>query len=189
MAAYDLYVDSDLGWSHCGCVTVDSNGTVELTDEEVAKLVNLIKEKGTSDVEELGLKHELPDIYEKLDKAHRDIARIAIIDHWLMEGYYENAYECDMDELMEHCTENHGFEFSYDEADYTDEDGNVDEDAIYDARFEAFTEWLEPFILNLDYKERRGFLEDQMGIELDYSDLEIPYTIEIPQAIVKMAEI
>ena len=77
--------------------------------------------------------------------------------------------------------------FAMDE--WADEDGNVDEDAIYDARFEAFTEWLEPFILNLDYKERRGFLEDQMGIELDYSDLEIPYTIEIPQAIVEMAEI
>ena len=91
MGTYDFDCSSFLGMSHCGSVTADGTGSVELTDDEVAALVALMKEKDSSDVEEIGLKEALPEIYEKLDAAAT----------WCDEHGYEPIF---MDELFEFNT-------------------------------------------------------------------------------------
>ena len=55
MALYSIENDTCLGISHSGAVNVESEGFVELSDEEVAKVVDLIRKEGTSDIEELRL--------------------------------------------------------------------------------------------------------------------------------------
>lgn len=55
MALYSIENDICLGISHSGAVNVESEGYVELSDEEVAKIVDLIRQKGTTDIEGLEL--------------------------------------------------------------------------------------------------------------------------------------
>ena len=55
MALYSIENDTCLGISHSGAVNVESEGYVELSDEEVAKIVDLIRQKGTTDIEGLEL--------------------------------------------------------------------------------------------------------------------------------------
>ena len=51
MALFEIDVECFLGISHCGCVTVENHGTVDLSDEDVNLLVALIRDKGTDNVE------------------------------------------------------------------------------------------------------------------------------------------
>lgn len=69
MALCDIETEQSLGMSHYGPVSAEGVGTVELADEEVQTLIQLIREKGTTDVEQLGIKEIHPEIYEKLRKA------------------------------------------------------------------------------------------------------------------------
>lgn len=56
MALYRIENDTCLGITHSGgAVNVESEGYVELSDEEVAKIVDLIRQKGTTDIDELEL--------------------------------------------------------------------------------------------------------------------------------------
>ena len=75
MALYRLENDTCLGITYSGgAVNVESEGYVELSDEEVAKIVDLIRQKGTTDIDELELEEKYPDIYEKLREAYHDMA-------------------------------------------------------------------------------------------------------------------
>lgn len=187
MAIYEIFCTSFLGMSHCGCVTAEGEGKVELTDEEVASLVNLIKEKGCSDVEGLGLEDALPEVYEKLDDACREAAFEGERDHWLWEGYSNGYYEYDTYGLMDYCESECGFSFEYDEEEYLDEDGELDEDVLDEAKLEAFEEWLDDYISGLDKEERNRFLVEQMNAEVDMDGVECDYEVVIPQAIIEIA--
>lgn len=188
MAKFDFDCVCNLGFSHCGSVDAYGNGSIELSVDEVTLLVDLIREMESTDVEELQLKEKYPDIYKKLDDAFRDAAREATINHWYMQGFYDGVYEYDIDELMDYCSENHDFVFEYDEEDYMDEDGEIDEDRIWDDQSEAFEEWLEIFLEGLDNSSRRKFLEEHLNAEVDLSDLELDYKVEIPDAIIGIAD-
>ena len=60
MALYSIENDTCLGISHSGAVNVESDGFVELSDEEVVRIVELIRKEGTSDIEGLRLKELYP---------------------------------------------------------------------------------------------------------------------------------
>lgn len=186
MAEFNFSCTIFLGFSHCGEVTADGKGTVELSDEEVAALVVLMREKGSTDVNELNLEEVYPEIYEKLDDAFRDAAWTATLDHWYTTGFYEGVYEYDVDVLMEYCEYNCSFVFEYDESDYLDDDGEVDEDAVWDAKYDAFMEWLEPYIENLNPEERIAFLQEHMNAEVELSEDELDYEVDIPEDIKNM---
>ena len=87
-------------------MNVESEGYVELSDEEVAKIVDLIRQKGTTDIEGLELEEKYPDIYEKLREAYHDMAYNAEELHWLWEGYDNGYFEYDTYDLMAYCEEN-----------------------------------------------------------------------------------
>ena len=143
--AFEIECEVCLGMSHCGAVYASSNGTIELSDAEVSKLVALIKEKGSSDIKELDLENIYPEIYEKLDDAYYRIAYKAEELHWLWYGYHEGVYEYDTDELLSYCESECGFVFDGDEEDFVDEDGDFDEEAYEEAKMEAFLDdWLIP---------------------------------------------
>lgn len=172
--------------SHCGSVGTEGSGTVELSDEEVKKIVDLIRETGTKDVEEMGLAEVHPEIFEKLDEAQSELAYNVEYNYWVWNGYESRYYECDMNDVMEYCIENHGFTFEYDENEYTDEDGSVDEDAIEDAQLEAFEEWLEDFIYGLDNDAAVDFIVNQLNLEIDCNGIPESYEVAIPVEILEM---
>lgn len=187
MPKFNLNFTHSLGWSHMGDVTEDAKGTVEFSDEELAALVALIKSKNSSDVGKLNLEEELPEVYNKLDDAIGEAVIEAERHHWLLSGFYEGAYEYDVYEVMEYCEENCGFEFSYDEDEYLDEDGELDEEALEDAKQEAFDEWLPDYIESLDIPERCAFIEEHLNGEVEV-DEEMECEIFIPHEIIKLAE-
>ena len=194
MALYSIESEQCLGMSHSGAVTVNGESAVELSDEEVDILVKLIKEKGTTDVEELDLENLYPDIYEKLDDAYRDMAYNAEEMHWLWEGYNNGYYEYDVYELMDYCEKNLGFSYEFkpeeyfdeDDLEYYKEDPESYEDEIEEAKSEAFSEWLDDYVSGLDDDEARDFFYEHMDADLNMDDVE--YTVEIPQAIINKAK-
>ena len=195
MALYSIESEQCLGMSHHGAVTVNGESAVELSDEEVDILVKLIKEKGTTDVEELDLENLYPDIYEKLDDAYRDMAYNAEELHWLWEGYNNGYFEYDSEELMNYCERELGFKFEYDEKDYylddpedleEGEEPDIDEDQIEEDKSDAFSEWLDDYVSGLDDNEARDFFYEHMDADLNMDDVE--YIVRIPQAIINKAK-
>ena len=194
MALYSIESEQCLGMSHHGAVTVNGESAVELSDEEVDILVKLIKENGTTDVEELDLENLYPDIYSKLDDAYRDMAYDAEEMHWLWEGYNNGYYEYDVYELMDYCEKNLGFSYEFkpeeyfdeDDLEYYKEDPESYEDEIEEAKSEAFSEWLDDYVSGLDDDEARDFFYEHMDADLNMDDVE--YTVEIPQAIINKAK-
>lgn len=194
MALYSIESEQCLGISHSGAVTVNGESAVELSDEEVDILVKLIKEKGTTDVEELDLEHLHPAIYNKLDEAYYDMAYKAEEIHWLWEGYYGSYFEYDEDKLMSYCEKNLGFSFEFkpedyfdkDELEYYNEDPESYEDEIHDVKYEAFSNWLDEYVKGLSDDEARDFFYNHMDADLEMDNVE--YTVEIPQAIINKAK-
>lgn len=166
MALYKIENDICLGWSHSGGVNIESEGFVELSEEEVMKIVELIRKTETSDIKKLRLKKLYPGIYEKLRKAYFEIAYNAQMLHWLWDGYHLEEYKYDKDELMSYCTENCGF----------------------DGEFDDFDSWLEYYLSELDDEEAIDFFLEHMNAELELDDDEIAYEVAIPEAVIKMAE-
>lgn len=187
MAQYNIWTECFLGMSHCGSVTADGSGMVYLTDKEVAKLVEMIRQCDSDDLEVLNLKDTCPEIYEKLEQAHRDAAYQAEYMHWLKEGYDEGYYGYDQDELMSYCEEECGFCFEEEPEDFMDEDGDFDEEAYEESKYDAFVEWLDDYIYSLDDEKFVDFLVNHMNAEVDMSSWSEDYTVSLPPAIIEMA--
>lgn len=182
---YQIKTEQFMGMSHCGEVVEDVCGTVDLEEDEVEALVELMRKHNTSDVTDMGLEEEYPDIYEKLDSACYDAAYDAEETHWLWEGYYNGYFDYDRDELREQCARDLGFKFEYNEQDYIDEDGDFDEEAFEEDREEAFGEWLSNYIAGLSNDEAKSFFWTYMnpGLDLDHVD----YQVIIPDKIIDLA--
>ena len=187
MAQYNIWTECFLGMSHCGSVTADGSGMVDLTDKEVEKLVEMIRQCDSDDLEVLNLKDTCPEIYEKLEQAHRDAAYQAEYMHWLREGYEDNVYEYDTYELMSYCEEECGFCFEEEPEDFMDEDGDIDEEAYEESKYDAFVEWLDDYIYSLDDEELVDFLVNHMNAEVDMSSWSEDCTVSLPPAIIEMA--
>lgn len=185
MALYDIETEQGLGISHCGSVSAEGVGTVELSDEEVQTLVQLIREKGTTDVEELGIKDSHSELYEKLREAYREVAYEAEELHWLWEGYANGCFEYDSQELLDYCKQNCGYEFQYDDEEYMDEDDELDEERLEEDEWDNFQEWLDDYVHGLSDSEAASFFYNHMNACLDLDDVE--YDVSIPQAIIDMA--
>lgn len=187
--AFDIESEACLGVSHCGTVYSSGSGTVELSDDEVSKLVALIKEKGTSDIKELDLENIYPEIFEKLDDAYFRIAYEAEELHWLWYGYHEGVYEYDADELLSYCENECGFVFDGNEEDFVDEVGDFDEESYEEAKMEAFLDdWLLPYIKSLDTSDQIDFLRDQMNASVEMDSNDVSYEVRIPEGIIELAK-
>jgi hypothetical protein len=194
MALYSIESEQSLGISHSGEVTVNGESAVELSDEEVDILVKLIKDKNSTDVEELDLENLYPAIYSKLDEAYYDMAYNAEEIHWLWEGYYNHYFEYDEDELMDYCEKNLGFSFEFKPEEYFNEDDLEDykespdsfEYEIYEEKNRVFSKWLDDYVNGLSDDEARRFFYDHMDANLDMDGVQ--YTVGIPQAIINKAK-
>ena len=194
MALYSIKSEQFLGLSHSGPVSVNGESAVELSDEEVDILVSLIREKNTTDVEELGLEQLYPDIYEKLREAYYQMAYDAEEMDWLWQGYKSSYFEYNTDDLMEYCEKNCGFIFKFkpeeyfdeDDLEYYHEDPDSYEDEIHEVKCEKFNEWLDEYVHNLSDDEARSFFYDHMNADLCLDN--ISYDVKIPGGVIKKAK-
>ena len=189
MAKFKIETEVFFGISHCGAVTENAEGFVELTEQDVNTLVELIKEQKTADIEELKLKKRYPEIYNKLFEAYREISSPVFILHWLWEGFYDpDCFEYDNEELKEYCRQNCGFVFDYDENDYL-ENGEINDICLKDDEDEVFNDWLITYLEGLEPDEAIDFFYDHLNAELDGSMDGSEFEVQIPPEIVEMAKI
>lgn len=212
MALYRIESTQISGMSHTGADTIQAEGTVRLTDEEVGILIRLIREKGTTDIQQLGLIETYPALYETLRCAYYDMTYIAVRNHRLWEGYDNGWFDYDEEELMEYCREYLGFHSASDRDDlnaYYDDDydcGNhnarfrgysdYSDDAEYDdfeydedydePENEAFESWLSDYIDSLPEQEAINFFIEHMNASVDI-DPAFDYSVAIPEDIIGMA--
>ena len=170
---------------HCfgGSVTDTGSAPLELGDEELKTLIDFINHSDTVDVEEMGLEEKLPNIYGKLDDAYSEAARLAEEDHWLEAGWH-NRDVFDPLDYLEFGEKELGYKFEYDESEFMDEDGKIDEDELEDAKMEDFPIWLTNYKDSLKGEERRKFM--RQFIEVD--PLGVEYEVKIPEEILDMCD-
>ena len=187
MATFTIECEQSLGYSHFGGdVTTHGESTVELTDEEVKTLVDLIREKNTTDVDKLELMEKHPDLYRKLDDAYRSMARRTEELYWLWDGYDNGYYEYDTEDLMDYCERECGYEYHPSDNVITDEeDEDYDEEALEEDKIETFSDWLYDYLSGLSDVDAIDFFYNHMDAEVDLDDVE--YKVCIPADIIKMA--
>ena len=194
MALYSIESEQCLGMSHSGAVTVNGESAVELSDEEVDILVKLIKEKGTTDVEELDLENLHPAIYKKLDEAYYRMTFKGEEIHKLTEAFFGGRLVFDFYKLMDYSEKNLGFDlfidpedfFSKEDLAYYKEKPKEYNEIIDEAKSEAFLDWLVDYVYDLTDDEARDFFYNHMDADLDACGLQ--YAVKIPQAIINKAK-
>lgn len=192
MGYYNIESVIFLGATHSGVIKRDGESVVELDDNAVSVLVDLIRQKGTTDVDALGVKESNPEIYDKLHDAYYRLAYTEVENQMLWEGYYRGDYEYDTDDLIGRCKQDCGFDFNfvYNEEEFLNDDGNVDVDMLEEARQEAeedaFAEWLDSYINSLPDDKATSFFYNYMNAGFEMDDLDV--VVQIPEAIISMAQ-
>ena len=194
MAKFKIECIQSLGMAHWGEVTAEGESIVELSDDEVKVLVDLIREKGSADVQELDLKKNQPALYEKLDKASHDMVYKAEEMHWLLNGLENGSYEYDIEEVMNYCEKNCGYEFVPTIKGKIPDGINPEIVATFleirkesvEYKIEDFREWLPNYLRSLNQVEARNFIYDHLNPNLEMDD--VSYEVGIPQTIIEMAK-
>ena len=70
-----------------------------------------------------------------------------------------------------------------------DEDGELAEEALEEAKQEAFDEWLPDYLESLDLPERSKFIQEQLNGEVDTTGIDAHHDVFIPDEIIKLAEL
>lgn len=181
---------------HCnGCGEyAEGEGMVNLTEEQVQQLVDLIKANGGStDVAAIGLGEKLPEVYAALDEAYREVALQANYAHWILEGF-ENGWieqpEGLMDQLIEEGVFESGLDLDELRSDLgLDEDEEIDEEDLEEARKDEFNTWLYNHTLLMSSEELVQFVEDYFGDAIfDWDPSEVEYEVKIPEEVVELSK-
>lgn len=191
---FEIECEQSLGWSHSGEVTAKGKSFVELTDEEVTVLVNLIREKRTTDVEMLELREKHPALYDKLDKAYYKMAYKAEELHWLIEGLEYDEFEYDDEKVIKYCEENCGYEFvpKIDDApdtispEYIAALLEMYKEDMNKKRWD-FRNWLPNYLRSINLEEACDFMYNHLNASIEMDDVD--YVVGIPQAIIDMAKV
>ena len=182
-----ITIDEDLclGYSHCGSVCANAYGEFEMADADVETLVALIREKGTTDINELGIEQSHPTIYDLLEKEIYKIYQIAVTAHFIREEI-NDYFEYD-DGVIDYCIQKYGFDpdEECEDEDYGDEEYE-DEEEEYEAKLHSrFVNWISFYAETLSDKELVDFNSDTVNIAVDfYAD---EFALEIPRQIIDLA--
>lgn len=182
-----ITIDEDLclGYSHCGSVCANAYGEFEMADADVETLVALIREKGTTDINELGIEQSHPTIYDLLEKEIYKIYQIAVTAHFIREEI-NDYFEYD-DGVIDYCIQKYGFDpdEECEDEDYGDEEYE-DEEEEYEAKLHSrFVNWISFYASTLSDKELVDFNSDTVNIAVDfYAD---EFALEIPRQIIDLA--
>ncbi len=131
--------DLCLGYSHSGSIWTHAHGEFEMADADVETIVALIREKKTTDIDELGIEQSHSAIYEQLNEEIDLMRYYSARGHSMREAIFnaECEWDVDIDELIDYCRQNCGFKDSYfDEEAYAKAQREKEED-FYD-RFWAW---------------------------------------------------
>ena len=189
MQSFDFSTEVCLGFHCSGCGEyVDAEGSFTLEDEDVNALVQLIRDhNGETDIEALDLENALPNVYETIREAYRDAVAEATMNFWILNGAFEEN-----DGIMDALEEEGLFKFEPDldairENLGLDEDDEISDDDIEEAKEQAFEEWKDEYFDSLSEDDQISFIESYYCVDVDNSTDDYEITLEIPQEIVELA--
>ena len=193
MQSFEFSTEVCLGY-HCSGrgEYVEAKGSFSLEEEDVHALVKLIRDKGgKTDIVELDLIGSLPNIYETIHEAYREAVAEATTNHMILEGY-RNGYFEENDGVIESLEEEGLFKFDPDlealrEDLGLDEDDEISDEDIEDAKEEAFEEWKDEYFNSLSEEDQVFFIERYYIVNTDNSTDDYDINLEIPQEIVDLA--
>lgn len=193
MKKYLIETEVDLGMSHCGSVCLEGKAYVELSDDEVSRLIQLMRETGSTDVYDMELETVYPELFEKLNDACYEAAWTPTTLHWLNEGLEMAIGDPEFDEenvglraLMKKAWSEFGFRFRYKAKDYTDSDGRINRNRIESDRLCAFKKFIDKLLEEMDDNEKIDFYLDNFKTSLEGTEIE-SYDLIIPQEIIDRA--
>lgn len=160
---------------------------LELTDEQLKILVDLIKENdGETDIEKLELEEKYPEIYEAFHDAFLQPVAFDGSVQWAVDVYMDGYFDGPSDEEIIAVMESEGiFSFEYEEDDYLDEEGELDEERLIEDKCEAWRAFFE----ELSYEKKYELLDRFFGDQIyKYDTLELTGNMYIPGEIIEMAE-
>ena len=188
----------------CAYTIADAHGEFEMPDEYVETLVALIREKATTDIDELGVYDSHPAIYKLLREEINNIRYYSARNHAMRELIFnaECEWDVDTDELIDYCRQNCGFKDSYfDEEDEEDlgfdDDGDFDEEAYAKAQrekeeefYDRFWAWYHHYVDTAPYEDIDELFHELYDTEYE-CDFSHGYDTApfIPQQIIDMAGI
>ncbi len=183
----------------CSYTIADAHGEFEMPDEYVETLVALIREKGTTDIDELGVYDSHPAIYELLREEINSIRYDSACDHEMRKAIFnaECEWDVDTDELIDYCRWNCGFKDSYfdeeDEEDFGEEAyaeaQREEEEEFYD----RFWAWYRHYVNTAPFEDIHNLFYELYDTECECDELGFEYyqdyypSIFIPQQIIDMA--
>jgi hypothetical protein len=176
----------------CSYTIADAHGEFEMADADVETLVALIREKGTTDIDELGVYNSHPAIYKLLREEINSIRYDSACDHEMREAIFnaECEWDVDTDELIDYCRQNCGFKDSYfDEK--NEETHKIKEEQFYD----RFWAWYHDYVDTAPFEEIHNLFYELYDTEYEYSGLGFEYYedyypfIFIPQQIINLANL
>jgi hypothetical protein len=181
----------------CSYTIADAHGEFEMADADVETLVALIREKGTTDIDELGIEQSHPAIYEQLNEEIDLMRYYSARNHWMRESIFNDEWDVDTDELIDYCKRYCGFKDSY----FDDEDVDFDEDEDFDQEaydkaqrekeeefYDRFWTWYHHYVDTAPYEDISDLFYELYDTECE-CDFGFGYDTDpfIPQQIIDMA--
>ena len=145
---------------------------VELEDADAEKIEAAVKGKETltqAEIEQL-----CPEAAEMIDdEARATLMDICVINGW--DEYGQDACSKSLFDLFEADLKSGAFSFTPEDA------GEMDEDEIYDAQFEAWDEAETEKMNAMSLREKSEYLQMHYGLDCDVSDVEYDYEYLNPE--------
>ena len=167
--------------------TIESVGQVELTDEEVKTLIELYKEVESTDLDDLDLEEDYPELYQKFVDAYEAVESDAYNKQYLCYQKWAideiDTWGVDFSDAVTTAKEKYGFK--------KDEESNDESEKEYDNSdndlYRELIEWAMNKLEELDLNESIDFITDVFSIEVDETPI-LEYTMELPKEIVDMSD-
>lgn len=169
---------------------IDIYGEFEMPDEYLETLVALIREKQTTDIEELDVETSHPDIYKLLRDEIVAMLHNAVSGYDMREFIFADGWDVDTDELIDYCRQNCGFKDSYfDEK--NEETHKIKEEQFYD----RFWAWYHNYVDTAPFEDIHNLFYELYDTEYEYNELGFEYYqdyypfIFIPKQIINLANL
>ncbi len=169
---------------------IDVYGEFEMPNEYLETLVALIREKQTTDIEELDVETSHPDIYKLLRDEIVVMLHNAVSGYDMREFIFADGWDVDTDELIDYCRLNCGFKDSY-----FDEKNEETQKVKEDEFLSRFWNWYRHYVDTAPFEDIHNLFYELYDTEYEYNELGFEYyqdyypSIFIPQQIINLANL
>lgn len=146
----------------------DDSVVLELTETEEHDLINLIRQKNSSDLYTLNLWENLPEVAQKIYDVWLPLAKAGTKYKSNEQCYDFWEFIDDRLEFLRYCRDKWGYVLQSDKEDFI-YDGEFEEDDYLSHEIEMypFDEWVRDLLNKLNYEDWYKFVTEAFGFDFD----------------------